>query len=118
MQHPRRAPRGAHLVRNAGARGYRHPPRLRSRRDLVPRPRTTHYVDRLANRLLAALMGAVSLMLLLGYLSNHFGLHGHPHFLALASPLPFSFGPLLYLYIAALTRQLPHFLRDAVAYGR
>jgi AraC-like DNA-binding protein len=65
--------------------------------------------DRLANRLLAALIGAVSAMLLLGYLSLRLGFHGHPHFLALGSPLPFLFGPLLYLYIAALTRPIARF---------
>jgi len=65
--------------------------------------------DRVANRLLAALVGALSLMLLLGVAQMRWGLSSHPHLLALTSPLPFLFGPLLYLYIAALTRPAARF---------
>jgi AraC-like DNA-binding protein len=65
--------------------------------------------DRVANRLLAALVGALSLMLLLGVLETRWGLSSHPHLLALATPLPFLFGPLLYLYVAALTRPAARF---------
>lgn len=65
--------------------------------------------DRVANRLLAALVGALSLMLLLGVLEMRWGLSSHPHLLALAMPLPFLFGPLLYLYVVALTRPAERF---------
>lgn len=65
--------------------------------------------DRVANRLLAALVGALSLMLLLGVPEMRWGLSSHPHLLALSSPLPFLFGPLLYLYVAALTRPAARF---------
>lgn len=65
--------------------------------------------DRVANRLLAALVGALSLMLLVGFLEMRWGLSSHPHLLALATPLPFLFGPLLYLYVAALTRPAARF---------
>jgi AraC-like DNA-binding protein len=62
--------------------------------------------NRVANRILAALVGAVALMLLLGYLESRWARHGYPHLLGLGGPLPFLFGPLLYLYIVALTRPL------------
>lgn len=65
--------------------------------------------DRLANRILAGLVGAISLMLLLGVLERRWGFAGHPHLLGLPSPLPFLFGPLLYLYVAALTRPASRF---------
>ena len=60
--------------------------------------------NRLANRLLAALVALVALMLLAGQAERRWGLCGHPHLLGLAAPLPFLFGPLLYLYVVALTR--------------
>jgi AraC-like DNA-binding protein len=62
--------------------------------------------NRLANRILAALVAAVALMLLLVALEARFALHGHPHLLGLTAPLPFLFGPLLYLYAVALTRPM------------
>ena len=65
--------------------------------------------DRLANRFLAALVGAVAAMLLLGYVNARWGFGGYPHLIALGHPLPFLFGPLLYLYIAALTRPIARF---------
>ena len=65
--------------------------------------------DVLANRFLGALVGAVAAMLLLGYLNSRWGFHGYPHLIALGNPLPFLFGPLLYLYIAALTRPIARF---------
>jgi len=65
--------------------------------------------DRVANRLLAALVGALSLMLLVGLLEMRWGLSSQPHLLALATPLPFLFGPLLYLYVDALTRPAARF---------
>ncbi len=65
--------------------------------------------DRVANRLLAGLVGALSLMLLLGVLEVRWGFSHQPHLLALATPLPYLFGPLLYLYVAALTRPAARF---------
>ncbi len=65
--------------------------------------------DRVANRLLAALVSALSLMLLLGVVEMRWGLSSHPHVLALTTPLPFLFGPLLFLYVAALTRPAARF---------
>jgi AraC-like DNA-binding protein len=62
--------------------------------------------DVLANRLLATLTAAVALFLTLGYCEQRWAFTGQPHWLAVTSPLPFLFGPLLYLYIAALTRPL------------
>jgi len=64
--------------------------------------------DRVANRLLAALVGALSLMLLFGVLERRWG-QSNPHLLGLGSPLPFLFGPFLYLYIVALTRPAARF---------
>jgi len=69
----------------------------------------TRRKDRLANRILAALIGSVSLMLLLGVLGSRWGFAGHPHLIALGMPLPFLFGPLLYLYVASLTRPAARF---------
>ena len=65
--------------------------------------------DHLANQLLAALVGAVAAMLLFGYLEVRWGFHGHPHLIGLGIPLPFLFGPLLYLYVIALTRPIERF---------
>jgi AraC-like DNA-binding protein len=65
--------------------------------------------DRLANRILAALVAALSLMLLFGLVGQLWGFSGHPHLLGLGIPLPFLFGPLLYLYIVALTRPASRF---------
>src|SRR5215471_9977044 len=62
--------------------------------------------NRLANRILAALVAAVALMLLLVDLEVRFGFSGHPHLLGLTAPLPFLFAPLLYLYAVALTRPM------------
>lgn len=60
--------------------------------------------NQLANRILAVLVAGITLMLLLGDLERRWGFDGHPHLLALGAPLPFLFGPLLYLYAIALTR--------------
>lgn len=65
--------------------------------------------DRVANRLLSALVGALSLMLVLGVLGQRLGFSGQPHLLGLGAPLPFLFGPLLYLYVSALTRPAERF---------
>jgi AraC-like DNA-binding protein len=65
--------------------------------------------NRVANRILSALVGAVSLMLLLGVIGMRWGFAGHPHLIGLGMSLPFLFGPLLYLFIAALTRPAARF---------
>lgn len=65
--------------------------------------------NRLANRILAALVVAVSAMMLLGEIGGVFGFAGHPHLLGLGASLPFAFGPLLYLYVVALTRPVERF---------
>jgi hypothetical protein len=65
--------------------------------------------NQLANRLLAALLAGVALMLLLIDLEARFGFAGQPHLLGLSAPLPFLFGPLLYLYTVALTRPVVRF---------
>jgi AraC-like DNA-binding protein len=62
--------------------------------------------NRLANRILAALVGIVAWMLLLGYAERRWAFNGYPHLLALNGPWPLLLGPLLYLYIVALTRPL------------
>ncbi|HEY6909210.1 MAG TPA: helix-turn-helix domain-containing protein [Myxococcales bacterium] len=73
--------------------------------------------DPLANRILAALVAALSLMLLLGVLDLRWSFAGHPHLLALGTPLPFLFGPLLYLYVAALTRPASRFEKRWLLHG-
>jgi AraC-like DNA-binding protein len=59
--------------------------------------------NRLANRLLAALVALVALMLVAGEVERLWGSR-NPHLLGLSAPLPFLFGPLLYLHVVALTR--------------
>lgn len=73
--------------------------------------------DPVANRLLAALVGAISLMMLLGVLDLRWGFAGHPHLILLGGPLPFLFGPLLYLYVAALTRPAARFEARWLVHG-
>src|SRR4051812_1182008 len=65
--------------------------------------------NRLANRILAALVGSLSLMLLLGIVERSWAIPSHPHLLGVTTPLPFLFAPLLYLYIVALTRPAARF---------
>jgi len=77
----------------------------------------TRRANRLANRILAALVAAVTLMLALGEVGSHWGFAGHPHLLGLAAPLPFLFGPLLYLYAIALTRPIERFDPRWLAHG-
>jgi len=60
--------------------------------------------NRLANRLLSALVALIALMLLAGEVERRWGDPRNPHLLGLSAPLPFLFGPLLYLYVVALTR--------------
>ena len=74
--------------------------------------------NRLANRILAALVSVVVLMLIAGMVEQRWGIVGHPHLLGLAAPLPFLLGPLLYLYAIALTRPVlrldPRWLAHAI----
>lgn len=76
--------------------------------------------NQLANRILAVLVAGITLMLLLGDLERRWGFDGHPHLLALSAPLPFLFGPLLYLYAIALTRPVtrvdPRWLAHALPF--
>ena len=65
--------------------------------------------NRVANRILAALVGALSLMLVFGLLERRWGFSSHPHLIGLGVSLPYLFGPLLYLYVAALTRPAARF---------
>lgn len=62
--------------------------------------------NRLANRILAALVAGVALMLVLGFIDLRWGRRGYPHLLALGAPLPYLFAPLQWLYVVALTRPL------------
>jgi AraC-like DNA-binding protein len=62
--------------------------------------------NRLANRILAALVAGVALMLVLGFIDLRWGRRSHPHLLALGAPLPYLFAPLQWLYVVALTRPL------------
>lgn len=65
--------------------------------------------NRLANRVLGVLVAAVAAMMLLGLVGARWGFAGHPHLLGLGAPLPFLFGPLLWLYVVALTRPVERF---------
>lgn len=65
--------------------------------------------NRLANRVLGILVAAVAAMMLLGLVGAHWGFDGHPHLLGLGAPLPFLFGPLLWIYVVALTRPVERF---------
>ncbi|MBS2016340.1 MAG: AraC family transcriptional regulator [Deltaproteobacteria bacterium] len=60
--------------------------------------------NRLANRILAALVLVVAMMLLSRFVEQRWAFDGHPHLLGLAAPLPFLTSPLLYLYAVSLTR--------------
>jgi AraC-like DNA-binding protein len=60
--------------------------------------------NRVANRMMAALVALVTLMLLAGEIERRWGFPRNPHLLGLSAPLPFLFGPLLYLFVLALTR--------------
>ncbi len=76
--------------------------------------------NRLANRLLAALVAVGVLMLLEGEVEWRWAYPRSPHLLGLAAPLPFLFGPLLYLYVVALTRPVarpdPRWLAHALPF--
>lgn len=58
--------------------------------------------NRLPNRILATLVGAVALMLFFAYLGFRFGSQ-HPHLLGWGAALPFLVGPLIYLYASGST---------------
>ncbi len=65
--------------------------------------------NQLANRIFAALVAALSLMLVIGVFEARWAFPAHPHLLGFAAPLPFLFAPLLYLYVVALTRPANRF---------
>ncbi len=73
--------------------------------------------NRLANRILAALVAAVTLMMVFGEVGHVWGFSGHPHLLGLGASLPFALGPLLYLYVVALTRPAERFDPRWLAHG-
>lgn len=65
--------------------------------------------NRLPNRILAALVTALALMMAIGVFEARWALPAHPHLLGFGAPLPFLFAPLLYLYVVALTRPAKRF---------
>ena len=62
---------------------------------------TTHRTNRTANRLLAALMVAFTVSLLSEVYYSAGLVRTHPHFFGISYPLPWVFGPLVYLYAVA-----------------
>lgn len=73
--------------------------------------------NRLANRVLGTLVSLVSALMVLGEIGAVWGFSGHPHLLGLGASLPFAFGPLLYLYVVALTRPVERFDPRWLAHG-
>ena len=63
--------------------------------------------NRRANRYLAALLVAISLLLADGYLAVSGTLFEHPHLIGLVAWTPFVLGPLVYLYVREMTAQEP-----------
>lgn len=63
--------------------------------------------NRRANRYLAALLGAMSLLLLDGFLRARGLLQEHPHLIGLTAWVPFVLGPLVYLYVREMTAPDP-----------
>ena len=61
----------------------------------------THRANRTANRLLAALMAAFTVSLLSEVYYSAGLVATHPHFFGISYPLPWVFGPLVYLYAVA-----------------
>lgn len=60
-----------------------------------------------ANRYLAALLGALALLLFDGFLRAHGMLTAHPHLIGLAAWVPFVLGPLVFLYVREMTAPDP-----------
>jgi AraC-like DNA-binding protein len=61
--------------------------------------------NRVANRYLATLLAAISLLLFNGYLAAHGTLAAHPHLTGFAAWIPFALGPLVFLYVREMTAQ-------------
>ncbi len=76
---------------------------------IVLRRRERH---RRANLYLAAMLGALALLLLDGFLRARGTLLVHPHLIGLTAWVPFVLGPLVYLYVRELTAPEPEQLRS------
>jgi AraC-like DNA-binding protein len=63
--------------------------------------------NRRANHYLAALLGALSLLLLDGFLRAHGALATHPHLIGFTAWVPFVLGPLVFLYVREMTAPDP-----------
>jgi AraC-like DNA-binding protein len=63
--------------------------------------------NRRANRYLVALLGALSLLLLDGFLAARGIRAAHPHLIGLSAWVPFVLGPLVFLYVRAMTARDP-----------
>ena len=63
--------------------------------------------NRRANSYLAALLGALSLLLFDGFLRAGGALVAHPHLIGLTAWVPFVLGPLVYLYVREMTEPDP-----------
>lgn len=76
---------------------------------------TAHRTNRVANHLLAALMAAFTVSLLSEVYYSTGLVRAHPHFFGISYPLPWLFGPLVYLYaVAASDRGWRFRVRDAL----
>lgn len=63
--------------------------------------------NRRANQYLAALLGALALLLFDGFLRAHGTLTAHPHLVGLTAWVPFVLGPLVFLYAREMTAPDP-----------
>jgi len=63
--------------------------------------------NRRANQYLAALLAALSLLLLDGFFAARGVFAAHPHVIGLAAWVPFVLGPLVFLYVREMTAQDP-----------
>ena len=63
--------------------------------------------NRRANQYLAALLAALSVLLLDGFFAARGVLATHPHLIGLAAWVPFTLGPLVFLYVREMTAQDP-----------
>src|SRR5262245_37376191 len=77
---------------------------------IVIRSRRRH---RRANRYLAAVLGAISLLLFDGFLRARGALQEYPHLIGLTAWVPFVIGPLVFLYVREMTAPDPAKLRPA-----
>jgi len=63
--------------------------------------------NRRANRYLAILLGALSLLLAEGFVATHGWLTTYPHLIGLTAWVPFLIGPLVFLYVREMTSREP-----------